>query len=101
MRIKYVPEYSPTLRGKVDAYYKQVSMELYISDEGVCIDGMNSDNPGHGECQEMMDLLREDFKDKELCGSPPVSDASKHIFDKKGIEYRKFLIFEEIGRAHV
>ena len=57
MKITYIPEYSPSLRGKVDAYYKSVSMELYVAEEGVCIDGMESSNKGNGECQEMISLL--------------------------------------------
>ncbi len=27
---------------------KHVSIELYLGDEGVCIDGMQSSNPGKG-----------------------------------------------------
>jgi hypothetical protein len=89
MRITYTPEYNPSLRGKVDAHYKSVSMELYIAEEGVCIDGMESSNKGKGECQEMISLLREDFKGKELSGSVPVNPIAKHIFDKMGVVYPK------------
>ncbi len=89
MKITYTPEYSPSMRGKVEAYYKSVFMELFVAEEGICIDGMQSSNPGEGECQEMIDLLREDFKGKQLSGSPPLSTAAKHIFDKKGVIYPK------------
>jgi hypothetical protein len=89
MKIIYTPEYSPSMRGEIKARYKSVFMELYVADEGVCIDGMESSNQGKGECQEMIDLLREDFKGKELSGSPPVNPIAKHIFDKKGVVYQK------------
>jgi hypothetical protein len=39
----------------------------------------------------MIDLLREEFKGKRLCASPPVNKASKHILDKKGVEYKEFM----------
>jgi hypothetical protein len=89
MGITYTPEYSPSISGNVEARYKSVFMELFIADEGVCIDGVNSSNPCKGEFQEMIDLLREDFKGKELSGSVPVNPIAKHVFDKKGIVYPK------------
>lgn len=52
---------------------------------------MESTNKGKGECQEMIDLLREDFKDKELYSSPPLGDIPRHILDKKGVEYKRFM----------
>jgi hypothetical protein len=89
MKITYTPKNSPSLRGKVEAYYKSVFMELYVAEEGVCIDGVNSSNPGQGEFQEMIDLLREDFRGKELSASVPVNPIAKHVLDKKGIVYPK------------
>jgi hypothetical protein len=89
VKITYVPEHSPSLRGKVEAYHKGAYMELYIADEGVCIDGVQFTNQGNGEFQEMIDLLKEDFKGKELYGSVPVNSIVKYVFDKKGILYPK------------
>jgi hypothetical protein len=89
MKIRYTPEYSPSLHGKVEARYKSVFMELYIAEDGVCIDGVDSANQGKGEFQEMIDFLREDFKGKVLYASVPVNPIAKHVLDKKGIIYPK------------
>lgn len=74
-----------------EARYKGVIMKLDIYDDMVFIYGMKSENEGKGDCQEMINLLKEDFKGKRLCSSPPTSEKSKHILDKKGIEYREFM----------
>jgi hypothetical protein len=90
MKVTYTPVKKPPKNvEKIEARYKNVVMELYVGDEGVCIDGMESSNPGKGECQEMIVLLREDFQGKELSASPPLSAAAKHIFDKIGVIYAK------------
>ncbi len=77
------------MHGNVKAQYEHVSMDLYIGEDGVCIDGMKSSNQGKGECQAMIVLLREDFQGKDLSASPPLSPAAKHIFDKMGVIYAK------------
>jgi hypothetical protein len=88
MKVTYTRVNSPSVRGEIiEARYKNVIMELEEGDDLVFIYGMESSNQGKGECQEMIDLIKEDFKGKRLCGSPPLSAASKHIFDKMGVNY--------------
>ncbi len=92
MTITYRRVYDEDLRSEItEARYKGVIMKLDEWDDMVFIHGMESSNKGKGECQEMIDLLRKDFKGKRLCSSPPVSDASKHILDKKGVDYKDFM----------
>ena len=91
MKIAYAPAYSPSMRGKVMAQFKHVFMELEISDDLVFIWGMESSNPGKGECQEMIALLKEDFKGKKFGSSPPVNEASKHILEKMGVNYKDYM----------
>lgn len=75
------------------ATYKGVFMELGVGDEPkerkpwVSIFLIKSENRNKGECQEMIDLIRKDFPDRRLCGSPPLNPIAQHIFDKKGVEY--------------
>ena len=73
------------------ATYKNVIMEL---GEGikkgkpwVSIYNMFSSNPNKGECQEMIELLKRDFKGKTLFASVPMNEIAKHIFDKHKIKY--------------
>ncbi len=92
MKIIYGRVYDEGLRSEVtEVRYKGVVMKLNILDDMVFIYGMESANKNKGECQEMIDLLMEEFKGKRLCSSPPVSDASKHILDKMGVEYKEFM----------
>jgi hypothetical protein len=78
-------------RAITEARYKGVIMKLDVFDDLVFINDMESANEGKGECQEMIALLKEDFKGKRLCSSPPVSDASEHILDKMSVEYKEFM----------
>ena len=90
MKVTYTTVYSPSMRGEIiKAKYKGVTMELEIGDDLVFIHRMESTNQGKGECQEMIGLIREDFKGKSLHGSIPLSEAAKHIFDKMGVFYEK------------
>lgn len=92
MEITYARINNPSLRGDITkAQYKHVYMELEISDDLVFIWGMESSNPGNGECQEMIALLKEDFKGKRFGSSPPVREASKHILDKMGVNYMDYM----------
>ncbi len=68
-KIKYKKVKPPMLDGWVyHATYKGVFMELALSEEDkspwVSIYMMTSKNHGRGECQEMIDLLKEDFPDR-------------------------------------
>ena len=90
--ITYERVYDEDLRSEVtEARYKGVTMKLDVFDDLVFIYGMDSANKNKGECQEMIALLREDFKGKRLCSSPPVSPASEHILNKMGVEYKEFM----------
>lgn len=92
MKIIYKRAYDDGLHREItEAQYKGVIMILEEFDDLIFIYGMESSNKDKGECQEMIDLLREDFKEKRLCSSPPVSAASKHILDKKGVNYKEFM----------
>jgi hypothetical protein len=92
MKITYRQVRDDGLRREItEAQYKGVIMKLEEFNDLVFIYGMESSNEGKGECQEMIDLLKEDFKEKKLCSSPPVSSASKHILDKKGVNYKEFM----------
>ena len=92
MTITYGRAYDEGMRMEItEARYKGIIMKLEEFDDLVFIYGMESANKGKGECQEMIDLIREDFKGKRLCSSPPVSEASKHILDKKGVNYKEYM----------
>lgn len=92
MKITYRPEHSSSLQREIiKAQYKGVIMELEEQKNLVFIYAMESFNKNQGECQEMIAHLREDFKGKELCSSPPVSQASKHILDKTGVNYKDYM----------
>lgn len=92
MRIIYERAYDNGLRHKItEARYKGVILKLDVFDDLVFIWGMESSNPGKGECQEMIALLKEDFKGKRFGSSPPVSEASKHILDKMGVNYKDYM----------
>lgn len=75
------------------ATYKGVFMELGVGDKPkerepwISIFLVKSKNRNKGECQEMIDILKKDFPDRRLCGSPPLNPIAQHIFDKKGVEY--------------
>jgi hypothetical protein len=53
--------------------------------------GLESSNPGNGEFREMIALLKEVYKGKRFGSSPPVSEASKHILDKMGVNYKDYM----------
>jgi hypothetical protein len=90
MKVTYTTVYIPSMRGEIiKAQYKGVTMELEIGDDLVFIHGMESANQGKGECQEMIGLIRKDFKGTSLHGSTPLSEAAQHIFDKMGVFYEK------------
>ena len=90
--IRYGRAYDEGMRREItEARYKGVIMELEEHEDLVFIYGIVFSNKGKGECQEMIDLLREDFKGKRLCSSPPVSKAAEHNLDKKGVNYRDFM----------
>lgn len=92
MRITYERAYDNGLRSEItEARYKGVVMKLDVFDDLVFIYGMESANEGKGECQEMISLLKEDFKGMRLGSSPPVSEASKHILDKMGVNYKDYM----------
>lgn len=71
----------------IDAYYKGVFMNLAEGHDWVSIYLCESKNKGKGEVQEMIKLLREDFKGKKVCGSVPLNPVMKHIYDKCGVDY--------------
>ena len=99
--ISYKVHYPPMLKEKDGspgwvwhATYKGVFMELGADDEGrkdgkpwVSIFLMESKNKNKGECQEMIDLIREDFPGRILCASVPLNPTAQHIFDKKKVDY--------------
>lgn len=93
MKIAYKKVYDENLHVEkiTEAQYKGVLMELEVHEDMVFIYGMESTNRGKGECQEMLTLLMEDFKEKKICSSPPVSEVSKHILDKYGVNYEDFM----------
>jgi len=70
-----------------DAFYKGVTFNVCIDEKTVSIWTIESKNQGKGEVQEMIDLLKKDFPDKEIFGSVPLNPVAKHIFDKKGIKH--------------
>ena len=70
-----------------EAFFKGVYMQLATGKDWVSIYLVESKNPGRGEVQQMIDIVRGDFPDKRLVASVPLNDTMKHIFDKKGITY--------------
>ncbi len=92
MRITYERAYDKGLRHEItEARYKGVVMKMDVLDDLVFIYGMESANKGKGECQEMIALLKEDFKGKKFGSSPPVNEASKHILEKMGVNYKDYM----------
>lgn len=73
----------------IEGYYKGVYMQLAVGKDWVSIYLVESKNPGQGEVQQMIDLVRGDYPGKRLTASAPLNNAMKHIFDKKGVEYSK------------
>lgn len=69
------------------ATHKGVQIDIVEGDDWVSIWTMISTNPGKGECQEMIGLVRQDFPGKTLCGSIPLNPVAQHIFDKCGVDY--------------
>lgn len=89
MKIKYKES---TLGGMMAepvlvASYKSVRMVLATKDDWVSIYSVDSFNPGKGEVQEMIDLVKKDFPDKRLLGSVPLNQKMKHIYIKKRIPW--------------
>ena len=71
----------------IEATYKGVFAVIATGDTWVSIYSIESSNPGKGEAQEFIDILRKDYPDKELCASIPMNNVIKHIFDKKKVKY--------------
>lgn len=71
----------------INAFYKGVFMNLAEGGDWVSIYLCESKNKGKGEVQEMIELLRDDFKGKKICGSVPLNPIMKHIYDKCNVEY--------------
>ena len=85
-KIRY-EKYSEMGMETINAFYKGVFMNLAEGDDWVSIYLCESKNKGKGEVQEMIGLLREDFRGKKVCGSVPLNPVMKHIYDKCNGEY--------------
>lgn len=85
-RIRYKQVHSMGM-DLIEARYKGVFMQLAEGDDWVSIYLVESSNPGKGEVQQMIDIIRGDYPTKRLTASAPLNDVIKHIFDKKGVEY--------------
>jgi len=85
-KIRY-EKYSEMGMETINAFYKGVFMNLAEGDDWVSIYLCESKNKGKGEVQEMIGLLREDFRGKKVCGSVPLNPVMKHIYDKCNVEY--------------
>lgn len=73
----------------VIAKYKGVIMTLAEGPDWVSIYSCDSRNGGKGEVQSMVDLIKQDFKNKKLHGSVPLNSTMEHIYKKKGVNYEK------------
>ena len=69
------------------AIYKDVHMTLGEGKDWISIYSVESGNPGSGEVQEMINLVKKDFPKKKLCGSVPLNPTMKHIYDKCKVSY--------------
>jgi hypothetical protein len=87
-KIQYEP-YPMFSEGVYTATYKSVEMIVAEGEDWISIYSCESGNPNKGEVQEMIDLLRKDFKGKKLWGSVSLSGPMKHIYDKKGVQYHR------------
>ena len=85
-KVRY-EKYSEMGMETINAFYKGVFMNLAEGDDWVSIYLCESKNKGKGEVQEMIGLLREDFRGKKVCGSVPLNPVMKHIYDKCNVEY--------------
>lgn len=73
----------------IDAKFKNVSITLCVADDYISVYDIESENEGHGEVQEAIQILKRDYKDKKIFSSIPLNNAMKHILDKLNIEYVK------------
>lgn len=69
------------------AEHKGVVISLGEGDDWVSIYSCISIEEGRGNTQEAIAIIKNDYKGKELCGSVPLNDAMKHIYDKLGVNY--------------
>lgn len=93
-KISYKKFYPPMLFNKDGsrawvwlARYKKVFMQVAEWPDRISIYEMISGNPGKGECQDMIRLLKKDFPGRIVYGSVPMNKTAKHIFDKHKILY--------------
>ena len=75
-KIRY-EKYSEMGMETINAFYKGVFMNLAEGDDWVSIYLCESKNKGKGEVQEMIGLLREDFREESLwkCSVKPCYEA--------------------------
>jgi hypothetical protein len=85
-KIRY-EKYSEMGMETINAFYKGVFMNLAEGDDWVSIYLCESKNKGKGEVQEMIGLLKNDFKGKTLNGSVPLNPVMEHIYAKCGVFY--------------
>lgn len=73
----------------LEATHKGVTMCICVDEDYVSIFSIESANENRGEAGEAIQELKKQYPDKELWGSVPLNQKTKHLFDKHGIKYEE------------
>lgn len=63
--------------------HKGVSISICPKDDYISIWSIESNNPGKGEVQETIKLLKQRYPNKKFYSSSPHTNAAKHILDRR------------------
>ena len=86
MKIVY-KELPPIFGGIKDARYKGVIATIAEGDDWISIYSIESSNKRKNEVNEFINLLKQDYPDKELWSSIPLNNVWGYIAHKYGIKH--------------